>query len=160
MCSSLHLYLLASLEHHQNVMLWLRYITINLKSQYISLWGWRSPGTGCPGRLWSLLLWRYSRPAWTRSCTACSGWPCFGRGVGLGDPQRALPTLTSLRFCDCILALCWVNTYLKLVHPFSVHLFSSGRVRNHATALCEISFFKGMHSALSLESKQYIPHIL
>ena len=28
-----------------------------------SLWGWRSPGTGCPGRLWSLLLWRYSRPA-------------------------------------------------------------------------------------------------
>jgi len=28
-----------------------------------SLWGWRSPGTGCPGRLWSL-LWRYSRPAW------------------------------------------------------------------------------------------------
>ena len=29
------------------------------------------PGTGCPGRLWSLLLWRYSRPAWTRSCAAC-----------------------------------------------------------------------------------------
>jgi len=27
-----------------------------------SLWGWRSPGTGC---------------------AACSGWPCFGRGVGL-----------------------------------------------------------------------------
>ena len=25
---------------------------------------------GCPGRLWSLLLWRYSRPAWTRSSTA------------------------------------------------------------------------------------------
>jgi len=23
--------------------------------------------------LWSLLLWRYSRPAWTRSCAACSG---------------------------------------------------------------------------------------
>jgi len=36
-----------------------------------SLWGWRSPGPGCPGRLWSLLLWRYSRPAWTRSCAAC-----------------------------------------------------------------------------------------
>jgi len=26
--------------------------------------------TGCPGRWWSLLLWRYSRPAWTRSSTA------------------------------------------------------------------------------------------
>ena len=25
------------------------------------------------GRLWSLLLWRYSSPAWTRSCAACSG---------------------------------------------------------------------------------------
>ena len=52
-----------------------------------SLWGWWSPGPGCPGRLWSLLLWRYSRPAWTRSCAACSGWPCFGRRVGLGDPE-------------------------------------------------------------------------
>ena len=60
-----------------------------------SLWGWRSPGTRCPGRLWSLLLWRYSRPAWTRSCAAC-----FGRGVGLDDPQRSLPTPTIQWFCD------------------------------------------------------------
>ena len=66
----------------------------------LSLWGWRSAGAGCPGRLWSLLLWRYSRPAWTRSCAACSGWPCFSRGVGLDDPQRALPTPTILWFCD------------------------------------------------------------
>ena len=51
-----------------------------------SLWGWRSTGTGCPGRLWSL-LWRYSRHAWTRSCAACCRWPCFGRGVGLDDPE-------------------------------------------------------------------------
>jgi len=34
-------------------------------------------------RLWSLLLWRYSRPTWTSSCAACCGWHCFGRGVGL-----------------------------------------------------------------------------
>jgi len=46
-----------------------------------SLWGWRSTGTGCPRRLWILLLWRYSRPAWTRSCAACSRWPCFSRGL-------------------------------------------------------------------------------
>ena len=65
-----------------------------------SLWGRRSTGTGCPGRLWSLLLWRYSRPAWTRSCAACSGWPCLGRGVGLDDPQRSLPTPTILWFCE------------------------------------------------------------
>jgi len=45
-----------------------------------SLWGWRSTGTGCPGGLWSLLLWRYSRPAWTRSSAACCRWPWFGRG--------------------------------------------------------------------------------
>jgi len=31
----------------------------------------QSPGTGCPERLWSLLLWRYLKPAWTRSCATC-----------------------------------------------------------------------------------------
>ena len=64
-----------------------------------SLWGWQSAGTGCPGKLWSLLLWRYSTPAWTRFCAACSGWPCFGRRVGLDDPQRSLPTPNILWFC-------------------------------------------------------------
>jgi len=27
----------------------------------------------------------------TRSCAACCRQPCFGRGVGLDDPQRSLP---------------------------------------------------------------------
>jgi len=45
-------------------------------------------------------LWRYSSPAWTRSCAPCCRWPCFGRRVGLGDPQRSLPTPTILWFCD------------------------------------------------------------
>lgn len=53
---------------------------------------------------------------------------------------------------DCILVLCSVNMYLKLGHPFSDRLFSSGMVGNHASALCEISLFKGIHSALSLKS--------
>ena len=65
-----------------------------------SLWGWQSTGTGCPEGLWSLLLWRYSKPTWTRSCAACSRWLCFSRGVGLDDPQRYLPTPTILWFCD------------------------------------------------------------
>ena len=65
-----------------------------------SLWGWRSLGSGCPGRLWSLLLWRYSRLVWTRSCAACCRWPCFGRGFGQDDPQRSLPTPNILCFCD------------------------------------------------------------
>ena len=67
-----------------------------------SLRGWWSTGTGCPGRWWSLLLWRYSRPAWIRSSGACSRWPCFGRRVGLDDPQRSLPTLTILWFCNSV----------------------------------------------------------
>jgi len=71
-----------------------------------SLWGWRSTGTGCPGMLWSPLLWRYSRPAWTRSCAACCRWPCFGRAVGLDDPQRSLPTPNVLCFCDWMAPLC------------------------------------------------------
>ena len=78
-----------------------------------SLWVWWSPGTGCPGRLWSLLLWRYWRPAWTRSCAACSRWPCFVRGVGLDYPQRG--PFQPLTFCDSVVfcyhggdtSLCW-----------------------------------------------------
>ena len=67
-----------------------------------SLWGWRSTGPGCPEGLWSLLLWRYSRPTWTRSCAAGCRWPCFSRRVGLDDPQRSLPTPTILWFCDSV----------------------------------------------------------
>jgi len=33
--------------------------------------------------LWILLLWRYSKPAWTRSCAACSRWPFFNKEFGL-----------------------------------------------------------------------------
>jgi len=57
-----------------------------------SLWGWWSTGTGCPERLWILLLWRYSRRSWTKTCATCSRWPCFGRRVELDDPQRSLTT--------------------------------------------------------------------
>ena len=32
--------------------------------------------------------------------SACCRWPCFGRGVGLDDPQRSLPTPTILWFCE------------------------------------------------------------
>ena len=59
-----------------------------------------SEGDGCPGGLWSLPVWRYSRPAWTRSCAACCRWPCFVKGVGLDDPQRSLPTPNIL--CDSV----------------------------------------------------------
>jgi len=64
-----------------------------------SFWGWWSTGTGCPEGLWILLLWRYSKPSWTRSCAACSGWPCFSKGVGLDDPRGPFQPLT---FCDSV----------------------------------------------------------
>ena len=88
-----------------------------------SLWGWRSPGTGCPWRLWSLLLWRYSRPAWTRSCAACCRWPCFSRGVELDVPQRSLPTPTILWFCDSVIL--WLQRAHNALVDFSAEHDSS-----------------------------------
>ena len=76
-------------------------------------------GTGCPGRLWSLLLWRYSRPAWTRSCAAYCRWPCFGRGVGLDDPQRSLPTPTILWFCDSVI-LWFCDCFLEMLSSLPI----------------------------------------
>ena len=77
-----------------------------------SLWGWWSTGTGYPEGLWILLLWRFSRPAWTRSCAACSRWPWFSRAVGLDDPQRSLPTPNILWCCDHLAPtpLAWAGT--------------------------------------------------
>jgi len=72
-----------------------RKLLLNMRKNFFTPRG-RSPGPGCPGRWWSLLLWRYSSPAWTRSSTAYCRRPCFGRGVGLGDPKRSLPTPTIL----------------------------------------------------------------
>ena len=89
------------------------------------LWGWWSTGTGCPGRLWSLLLWRYSRPSWTRSCAACYRWLCFGRGVGLDDSQRSLPTPNILWLCDFVMRLfvCfgWIVTGIKLNRLYKIN---------------------------------------
>ena len=72
-----------------------------------SLWGWWSTGTGCPGRLWIVLLWRYSRPAWKSCSVACCRWPSFGRRFGLDDPQRSLPTPNILWFCDSVIYGNW-----------------------------------------------------
>ena len=48
------------------------------------------------------LLCRYSRHTWTRSSAVCCRWLCFGRRVGLDDPQRSLPTPNILWFCDSV----------------------------------------------------------
>lgn len=56
-------------------------------------------GTGCPERLGSLRLWRHLKLNQTWSWAACCSWACLGRGVGLGDLKRPLPTSTVLWFC-------------------------------------------------------------
>ena len=45
-----------------------------------SQWGWQRTGTGCPGRFWILLLWRYSRPTWMPTYVACCREPGLQRG--------------------------------------------------------------------------------
>ena len=64
-----------------------------------SLWGWWSTGTGCPGRLWSLHPWRYSKAIWTWSWAMRSGHPCLSRGFGPGALQRSPPTSAALWAC-------------------------------------------------------------
>lgn len=39
------------------------------------LWGWSNADTGCPGMLWSLHPWRYSKLNWTQSWATCSHSP-------------------------------------------------------------------------------------
>ena len=104
--------------------------------------------TGCPGRLWSLLLWRYSRPAWTRSCAACCRWPCFGGGVGLHDPQRSLPTPTILWFCDS------VNCPLSVVGKAST---VDPRMDTWTPVTCLVSLLGG-HLAASLSRQHLVFH--
>ena len=54
-------------------------------------------------------------PSSKESCAACCRWPCFGRMVGLDEPQRSLPTPTILWFCDS-----------ELVGPMSIVLRNVG----------------------------------
>ena len=64
-------------------------------------------GTGCPGRLWSLLLWRYSRPAWTRSSAVCcrqEGWTRWPTEVP-SNPYHSV----ILWFCDSVIL--WFCSY-------------------------------------------------
>ena len=89
-----------------------------------SLWGWQSPGTDCPGRLWILLLWRYSRLSWTLSCAACCRWPFFGRGVGLDDPQRSIPTPAILWCCDSVIQI--ESVVCKMGRKLAKRLHSKG----------------------------------
>lgn len=56
-----------------------------------------SAGTGCPEKLWSLLL-DDPKAAWTWACTPCSGCHRLSYRVGPNDLQMSLPTSVMLWF--------------------------------------------------------------
>jgi len=55
---------------------------------------WISPEKETPQPPWAACSSAPSKPAWLRSCAACSGWPYFSRGVGLHYLQMSLPAPT------------------------------------------------------------------
>jgi len=65
-----------------------------------SLWGWRSAGTGCPGRLWSLLLWRYSDPPGQGPVQPAVGDPASAEGL---DQMTHRGPFQPLPFCDSVI---------------------------------------------------------
>ena len=57
----------------------LRKFCTNMRRNFFPV-RWQSTGTGCPGRLWIFLLWRYSRSPWTTTCAACCMEPALQGG--------------------------------------------------------------------------------
>jgi len=62
------------------------------------LWVRQSTATNCPERLWSLLLWRYSRPIWTPTCVTYCRVPALASGWTWWSPK--VPISTILRCCE------------------------------------------------------------
>lgn len=60
---------------------------------------WTRTGTGCPEKVQSLHLCRYSKAVRKWSWAIISGWPCLRRGVGSDDFWRSLITSAILWFC-------------------------------------------------------------
>ena len=63
------------------------------------LWGWQSTGTGSPEGLWSLLLWRYSKPIWMLSHETYCRHPAVAGDWTGWCPEVPSSTYSSVWFC-------------------------------------------------------------
>lgn len=52
----------------------------NKNKLFYFLWRWPDTRRGCPEKLWSLHLGRYSKLSRTESWATCSSWPCLSTG--------------------------------------------------------------------------------
>lgn len=72
----------------------------HLNTNTFSPWEWSNTVIDCPEKSRSLPSCKCSKPDWTQAWATCFSWPCFGRGVRLGDLKKLLPTFTILWFWD------------------------------------------------------------
>ena len=63
----------------------------NMRKNFYILW-LQSTGTGCPERLWSLFLWRYSIPAWMLSCVIYSRKLALAEGLNSVIFRSGIPS--------------------------------------------------------------------
>lgn len=78
-------------------------ISMSMMKINFLLWERLSTVRGCPEKLQTLHLRRYSETVWTWSWTTCCRWPCLSRVVGSDALQRSLKVYTSLWFHEILL---------------------------------------------------------
>lgn len=83
------------------------------------LWHYQNTETGCPKRLWRLLLWRYSRPIWMLTCANHCKEPVLVGGL---DSMISWDLFQPLWFCDfpslplsCLLLLSPPISYMLII---------------------------------------------
>lgn len=89
------------------------------------LWEWLSSGISCPGKLWSLYPWRYTKAVWAWSWATDSRWPCLSRGVWPDDLQRSSFYFKPSFVPDYII---WVNLHKNIFFFFPFRNFCSHKV--------------------------------
>ena len=82
-----------------------------------------------------------------QQCAACCRWPCFGRRVGLDDPQRSLPTPTILWFCDSVSLL-----QLFVLSFFDFQVIEEPCCSDHLKQIASLTFLQSFKAVLGLST--------